>query len=162
MTEIWINSIAQIAATILASAVSVWIAIHLYKKESERSNIENIELKKINKINAIDFIDFACSSLMYLSAGPNIIEQKKKEAEIELEKIIVVNRTLEEIKSTDLPKCFVKEYQNCKIILKILEIEIRVLLDDILEETFKSDYFETIDLTRRMKRLLSVVDTYRE
>lgn len=156
MTEVWINAGAQLITTILASTVSVWLAIHIYKKEQSQAKEERDEIRKINTSNAISFINFACSCLAWV----HICDQGAHESKMELEKITIVNETLKEIRSSDVSKEFVNDYQNSKIILQILEVEIKTLIRDKSSGTIKSDEFSKIDIERRMEMLENVVKKY--
>ncbi|WP_304509426.1 hypothetical protein [Anaerotignum sp.] len=161
--QVVINVIVPIITTLLTSAVSVWIAIYIFNKESKHSKNEINEIKEINKCNALEFINFACASLILLRNESRIFSGELKKIKVELEKITIVNETLDEIKTSDLPKIFVNEYQNCKIVLRILEIEIRALLDELEAPgcTFEKDFFEKIGISRRTQLLMDTYSKYK-
>lgn len=155
------DGIITVVATILTGLISLYIAILTLKRQSTKEELKQGEVEIINKESVIEFLDFSMASLLYISMyeDEELDEATIKRLIVEVKKISSVNLELNQIKPKDLPKEFRKDYQRCKILLKILEIEITASLENM--NTGKLVNTKGIDIKKRMNSIHEKIKLYK-
>lgn len=154
----WIGVLGTFFGTFLAGIISGVIALWTIRKQSKIHD----EAKHKKEEKAIDiiveFVDLSIASLLLIEPGvANTSELNLDIEKVELKKIKSVNFELSNISSELITSDMSIQFQNIRILLKILEIEI----EQILRKKYSNctQYQNELRKINIMGRMITIIES---
>lgn len=156
--DAWISGLGSFLGALLAGIVTAGIAIWIMRRQIKDSDKKSLANYEKGKQMIENFVDLAISSLLLIIPGPNEDYVPDKNHLIaEFKKLKHVNDVLESIPYEQVDIKYNVEFQNIKILLRILEIEIERVVKSLYEESGIANYnksIKSIEIDRRLKKIM--------
>lgn len=159
--DAWISVFGAFLGTFLAGLVSVLIAKWTFNKQNAIQN-EEISKNREKGIQMIEeFVDLAISCLILISPGPNGVVSSLNDNMAELKKLKDINSELSNIPNELISIDINVPFQNIRILLKILSIEIEKVLTQQYESEDKlARDLKKVEIDRRLLKIVEYLKSF--